>query len=177
MRSLVWVWVNWRKGLIDGGSNFRIAIILGTILIWFLVFHVCVPERVLICRLNRNSSKLDRASENRDSVPLKSWDSFLRALSSNLSETNVINSPLILRTDVFRDWPFLGCSICVFLVTAANFRLCLIVAILLEGKCHSVMKTEFVLIRYLTWEYNKKCEFLNEQLVEISTVNWYTNWY
>ena len=31
-------------GLIDGGSHFRMRIILETILNWLLVFHVCVPE-------------------------------------------------------------------------------------------------------------------------------------
>ena len=33
------------------------------------------------------------------------------------SKTCVICSSLILGTDVFRDWPFLGCSSCVSLVT------------------------------------------------------------
>ena len=42
--SLVWVWIIWMIGLIDGGPHFRIRIILGTILIWFVEFHVCVPE-------------------------------------------------------------------------------------------------------------------------------------
>ena len=31
-------------GLTDGGYHFRMRIILGTSLIWFLVFLVCVPE-------------------------------------------------------------------------------------------------------------------------------------
>ena len=44
VRSPVWVWVNWMTGLTDGGSHFRMRIILGTILIWFLVYHVAVPE-------------------------------------------------------------------------------------------------------------------------------------
>ena len=66
-------------------------------------------------------------------------------LPSIASETCVINSSLILGTDVFRDWPFLGCSSCVFLVTAANFQLILNVAIFLKGKCYAVMKTELVL--------------------------------
>ena len=58
----------------------------------------------------------------------------------------VIVSSFILGTDLFRDWPFLGCSSCVSIVTAANFRLFLIVAIFLRGKCYAVMKTELVLI-------------------------------
>ena len=65
----------------------------------------------------------------RDSVLLYSWNSFLVTLLSISSETCVINSSLILGTDVFRDGPFLGCSSCVSLVTAANFRLFLNVAI------------------------------------------------
>ena len=65
----------------------------------------------------------------RDSVRLNSWDSFLVTLPSISSEICVIYSSLILGTDVFRDWPFLGCSYCVSLVTAANFRLFLNVAI------------------------------------------------
>ena len=69
----------------------------------------------------------------RDSVRLNYWDSFLVTLPSISSETCVIYSSLILGTDVFRDWPFLGCSSCVSLVTAATFRLFLNVAIF-EGK-------------------------------------------
>ena len=65
----------------------------------------------------------------RDYVLLNSWDSFLVTLTSISSETCVIYSSLILVTDVFRDWPFLGCSSCVSLVTAANFHLFLNVAI------------------------------------------------
>ena len=70
----------------------------------------------------------------RDSVLLNSWDSFLVTLPSVSWETCVIYSSLILRTDVFRDWPFLGCSSCVYLVTAANFRLFPNVAIFLKSK-------------------------------------------
>ena len=66
----------------------------------------------------------------RDSVLLKSWDSFLVTVPSISSEIYVIYSSLILETDVFRDSPFLGCSSCVSLVMAANFPLFLIGAIL-----------------------------------------------
>ena len=92
-----------------------------------------VSECVRICWFKRNSSNLDRAPKMRDSVLLNSWDSFLLTLPSISSETCVIYSSLILGTEVFRDWPFLGCSSCVSLVTAANFRLFLNVAIF-EGK-------------------------------------------
>ena len=57
----------------------------------------------------------------------------------------MIYSSLILGTDVFCNWPFLGCSSCLFVVTAANFRLFLNVAIFLKGKCYAVMKTELCL--------------------------------
>ena len=87
-----------------------------------------VPECVRICGLKKNSAKLDRAHKMRDSVLLNSWDSFLMTLPSISSEICLIYSSLILGTDVFRDWPFLGCSSCVSLVTAANFRLFLNVA-------------------------------------------------
>ena len=95
---------------------------------WFSTFLFrnvpgTVPECVVICWFKRNSSNLDRAPKMRDSVRLNSWDSFLVTLPSICSETCVIYSSLILGTDVFRDWPFLGFSSCVSLVTAANFRL------------------------------------------------------
>ena len=70
----------------------------------------------------------------RDSVLLNSWDSFLLTLPSISSETCAIYSSLILGTDVFRDWPFLGFSSCVSLVTAANFRFVSQSCHLFEGK-------------------------------------------
>ena len=139
--SLFCVWVNWKAGLTDGGSQFRMRIILGMILIWFLVFHACVPD----CSRNgsgvrpylwvqKNSSNLDRAPKMRDYVLLNSWDSFLVTLLWIASRICVIYSLLILGTDVFRDSPFLGCFSCVSLVTAAKFRLFLNVAIFLKGR-------------------------------------------
>ena len=118
---------------------------------WFCTFVFrnvpgAVPECVVICWFKRHSSNLDRAPKMRDSVRLNSWDSFLVTLPSICSETCVIYSSLILGTDVFRDWPFLGFSSCVSLVTAANFRLFLNVAIFLKGKCYAVMKSEFFCI-------------------------------
>ena len=88
-----------------------------------------VLECVRICGFNRNSVNLDRAHKMRDSVLLNSWDSFLVTLSSMSSETFVIYSSLILGKDVFRDWPLVGCSSCVSIVTVATFRLFLNVAI------------------------------------------------
>ena len=101
-----------------------------------------VPECVVICWFKRNSSNLDRAPKMRDSVRLKSWDSFLVTLPSICLETCVVYSSLILGTDVFRDWPFLGFFSCVSFVSAANFRLFLNVAFFLKEKCYAVMKTE-----------------------------------
>ena len=118
---------------------------------WFSTFVFrnvpgTVSECVRICWFKRNSSNLDRAPKMWDSVRLNSWDSFLVTLPSICSETCVSYSSLILGTDVFRDWPFLGFSSCVPLVTAANFRLFLNVAIFLKGKCYAVMKTELLCI-------------------------------
>ena len=127
----------------------RMRVTLGVVLIRSLVSHVCVPEcsrngfgMRMYLLVRENASNLVRAPKMRDSVLLNSWDSFLLTLPSISSETCVIYSSLILGTDVFRDWPFPGFSPCVSLVTAANFRLFLNVAIFLKGKCYAVMKTE-----------------------------------
>ena len=98
------------------------------------------PECVRICGLRRNLFNLDGAPKMLD------WDSFLVTLPSISSGNCVIYSSLILGTDVFRDWPLLGCSPCVFLATAANFRLFLNGAIFLKGKCYTIMKAELVLV-------------------------------
>ena len=129
---------------------FRMRITPGVVP-WFSTFvfrnvSQTVPECVRICGFKRNSSNLDRAPKMRDSVLLNSWDSFLVTLPSISSETCVINFSLNLETDVFRDWPFLGCFSRVYLVTAANFGLFLNVAIFLKGKSYAVMKTELVFI-------------------------------
>ena len=130
---------------------FRMRINLGVVLIRSLVFTFVfrnvpgtVPECVRIYGFKRNSSNLDRAPKMRDSVLLSPWDSFLVTLPSISLETCVMYSSLVLGTDVFRDWPFLGFSSCISLVTAANFRLFLTVAIFLKGKCYAVMNTELV---------------------------------
>ena len=105
-----------------------------------------VPECVRTCGFKRNSSNLYRAPKMRDTVLLNSWESFSVTLPSISSKTCVIYSSLILGTYVSRDWPFLGFSSCISLVTAANFRLFLNVAIFLERKCYAVMKTDLVCI-------------------------------
>ena len=118
---------------------------------WFSTFVFwnvpgTVSKCVCIFWFERNSPNLVRAPKMRDSVLLNSWDSFSLTLPSITAETCVIYSSLILGTDVFRYWPFLGFSSCVSLVTAANFRLFLNVAIFLKGKCYAVKKTEFFCI-------------------------------
>ena len=82
----------------------------------------------------------------RNSVLLNCGDNFLVTLPSISSETCEIYSSLILGTDVFRDWPLLGCSSCVFLVTVANFRLFHKVATSLKEKCNPVKKAEVLFI-------------------------------
>ena len=101
---------------------------------WFSTFVFrnvpgLVPECVLICGFKKNSSNVDGAPKMRHSVLLNSWDNFSLTLPSISSKSCVIDSSLILGTDVFPDWPFLGCSCCISLVTAANFRAFLSVAI------------------------------------------------
>ena len=111
--------------------------------------HLCsgmFPERFRSASVSVGSrefsSNVDRAPKMRDSVLLNSWDSFLVTLPSISSESWVICSWLILGSDVFRVWPFQGCSFCVSPATAANYRLFLNVAIFLKGKCCTVMNIE-----------------------------------
>ena len=81
-----------------------------------------VPESVRIYGFQRNSYNLGTAPKMRGSLLLNSWDRFLMTLPSISSKTYVKNSSLILGTDVFRDWLFLGYP-CVSFEKAANFRL------------------------------------------------------
>ena len=108
----------------------------------------------------------------RYSVRLNSWDSFLVILLSISSENCVIYSSLILGTDVFREWPFLGCSSCVSLVTAANSRLFHNVAIF-EGKNATQLwrLNEFLFVNQVEIIIKNAILYI-EQLVAISTVNW-----
>ena len=99
----------------DACFRMRVTLESSSFVPWFSTFVFrnvpgTVLECVCICWFERNSYNLDRASEMRDSIRLNSWDSFLVILPSISSETCVIYSSLILGTDVFRDWPFLGCS-------------------------------------------------------------------
>ena len=127
MRGPFWVWINWIAGLIDWKLHFRMGIILGTIPSWFLVFCVCVPG----CSRNGSGVRLYLwvqqkfvLTEHPNCGTLSCWipETFFVTLPSISAETCVIKSSLILGTDVFRDWPFLGRSSCVSLETAASFQ-------------------------------------------------------
>ena len=134
-------WARVLCSLVAEDACFRIRITLGVVLIrsWFSTFVFrnvpgTVSECVRICWFERHSSNLVRAPKMRDSVLLNFWDSFRVTLPSICSETCVIYSSLIPGTDVFRDWPFLGFSSCVSLVTAANFSFVSQRCHLLDGK-------------------------------------------
>ena len=141
---------------------------------WFSTFVFLgvpgtVPECVRICWFKRNSFNLDRAPKIWDSVRLNSWDSFLVTLPSISSETCVICSSLIVGTDVFRDWPFLGCSSCVSLVTAANFSM--LPSFWRENATQLWRVNWFLFVNQLEI-ITKNVILKNNQLVAISTVNW-----
>ena len=141
VRGLFQVWVKQLAGPTGRKLYFGMGVILGTILSWSPVFHVIVPgcspngsgeSPYLTCAFKINSFNLDRTPKIRDFALLNSWVNFLVTLpsisSEPSSETCVMYSSVIPGTDVFCDWPFLGCS-CVPLATAAKVRLFLNVAI------------------------------------------------
>ena len=121
-----------------------------------------VPGSVRICGLKRNSFSSDRAPkmQMQDSVPLSSWDSILVTLSSISSGTCVMYSSRFSGMDVLCDWLFVGCSPCVSLETALNFRLLLNVLILLkkEKDC-TVVKVELFLFLNQFGRITEKCDF------------------
>ena len=147
-------------------------IILGTIPSWYLAFHVCVAgcsgngsEECPYLRVHKtNSPNLARATKMQDSRLMNSWDSFPVTPPSVSSETRVIYSSLILGMSVFRDWPFLGSYFCVYLGTAANFRLFLYVAIFLKEKRSSVVKTELSFLFFTNSRAQRNVTFFDEQL-------------
>ena len=148
--SPVWIWINWMKGLTGGGSHLRMSIILGMRFFWFLVSHVRVPEGsrkwsiIRTCRLRRSLTSLDSAPKICDSVLLKYWVSFLMTLPTISSEACLIYSSLIFGTDVFSEWPFHGCSFCVFLATTAKLDVFLQCCHLLKAKGYAVVRAELV---------------------------------
>ena len=157
VRGRNWVWVNWVAGLIDWGLRFRMGIILGTIPSWFLVFYIRVPG----CSQNgygvcpylwvqkSNSSNLDRAPKMRDSILLNIWEKFLVTLPSISSQTWVIYTSLILGMDVYRDWPFPGCSFCVFLDMITSFHLFLNIAIFRREKLPNSSEDWIIIFLFL----------------------------
>ena len=132
-----WGWLKESSSFVPWFSTFVFRNVPGT-----------VPECVRLCGFRKTRLIW---TEHPKCGTLSCWTpgtDFFGPLPSISSETRVIFSSLVLGTDVFRDWPFLGCSWCVSLVTAASsddyFRLFLNVAIFLKGKCYAVMKTELV---------------------------------
>ena len=123
MRDVVWVWINGIAKLIDRGLQFKLKIVLGTIATRYLVFYVLLP------RCSRKGCRVRFYPWVRDPVLLSSRDNFLVTMPSISSETCVGHSYVILRMDVFPDWPLLVCSFCVSLETSANF--CLFVKVII----------------------------------------------
>ena len=106
---------------------------------WVSGFLICCswmfPEQlrkqVRTCGFRRNSSKLDKATDMRDSVWQNTSGSFLVTLNSTSSETRVMYSSAITGLTVFCDWLFLLFS-GISLETSANFLFFLSVAIFLK---------------------------------------------
>ena len=141
-----------------------VGIFLRTIPIWFLVSYVRVLERPQngsgVCPYQWVQKKIvqfRQRTQMRNFVLLNSWDIFLVTLPSIISlETSVIYSSIFLGTDVLRDWPFLGCSSCASLETAANFRLIFKVDIFWRKIAHQ------------WWKLNYFCKFNGLE----STTSW-----
>ena len=133
--------------LLDGGSHFRIRIILGTIPIWLLIFQICVPESSQngsgVCPYRWLQEKFvcfSQSNQNAKLYPVELKEQFFNDSALNLFKSCVKISALPLGTDVFRDWPFSGRCTCVPLATAANFRLFLKVATFLKGNATQLWK-------------------------------------
>ena len=75
------------------------------------------------------------------------------------SGTCVMYSSLILRTDMFRDWPLLECSSCVSIETPTNFCLYLNIAIFLRGKVFNSSGDYFTCIFKAASENNGQMPF------------------
>ena len=139
-----------------------------------------VPESDGTRGFRRISSRLDRAPKTRDCLRLSSWYSFSVTVPSISYETWVMYSSVIPGMNVFCDRLFLVIS-CVSPETAANFRLFLCVAILLEeGKKLNICVDWFIFIsRFISWSW-KNITFLfsgelfsdQRQLTELQ--NWKT---
>ena len=156
VRSLVCVWVNWMTGLTDGGFHFRMRIILGTILIWFLVFHVCLPE------CSRNDSgvrpylwvqkklvKFRQSTQNAGVCPAELLGQFLGDSAFNGLRNLCDMCDLFLADSMNGRVSWLAvprmflvcfsCNGCQFSFVSQHCHLS-------KGKCYAVMKTELVFI-------------------------------
>ena len=140
-------------GLIDGGSHFRMRIILGTILIWFLVFHVCVPE----CFRNGSGVRpylwvqekfvyIRKSTQNAGLYPAELLGQFFGDSAFNLFR-NLCGPFLVISRNervslLAVPRMFLLCFCC----NDCQLSLFLKVAIFLKRKCYAVMKTELIFI-------------------------------
>ena len=180
VRALIWVWVDsvvrptgkklhfgmgwvWEQSII--GSQFSASLLLD--------IPGMVPERVHYRVLNRKMSNLDRAPKMPDTVLLIYWDSFLVTLPSISSETWVVYSSVILGTDKFCDSLLLGWSRA-YLATAANFRLFLGFAMLLDAKSSTIVmieiffnSKEFVLVTYCCFPFSGEITFNQRQINDL----------
>ena len=163
VKCLIWICIHELGRQVDGSSDFRTKIILGTVLVWFW-FSVLefrddpgtVPDCARTCGFRINSSNLNRGPRIRLFVLLKSWYSLFVTLLSIVSDTWVIYSSILLGTVVFRDCRFLGCSSWLSLATAANFLLFLSAAILKGKNDRTVFKTELLFnFSIPTWQKQK----------------------
>ena len=105
-----------------------------------------IPERSRSASVSAGSREnhLIYTKQMRDS-----WDSFSVTLPSIHSKTSVISSTLNLGTDVFRDWPFLGCFSCISLGTAASFCFFFNVAFFRRENTTQLWRLKFFLFLYL----------------------------
>ena len=136
----------WEEIIASGHGSFGEWSPLGSRLpeLLFLVVPGTATEQVPTCGFRRNSSNLDKAPEIRDSVRLRSFETFLVLVSSISSETWDMYSWAISGSTVFCNWLFLVFS-GVSLETVANFLFFLKVA--------KRLKENFCQQRTLKWSF------------------------
>ena len=180
VRGLFPIRVNRNIGPTSRELHFGMGIVLGTILIWFPVFHLIV----LGCFRNGSGECLylwaqekfiyfKQSTQNAELDPAEFQGQFLMTLPSFSSETCVMYSSAIPGTDMLCDWLFLGFS-CVSLETTAVFRLYLSVAISWGEKCSRVVETELICIFQINLKKNTKMGFKKTEnwQATIFTVYW-----
>ena len=167
-------------GVRDGGSHFRMMIILGTILIWFLVFHLCVPE---CCRngsgvrpymwVQENFVYFRQSTENVGLCPAELLGQFFGDsafnLLRNLYDTFLVNSRngRVSWLAVIRMFLLcFSCNGCQILFVSQPCHL-------FEGKMLSSYEDWIIFLFVIHLEIVTRIVFLqNKQLVSISTVKW-----